>query len=155
MIKEYIKGSILDAPQKYIMHGVNAQNTMGSGVAKVLFNKWPEVKSDYHELCKISYPLLVNGPEDLLGTLQFVEDLEDSKSIINAFTQEYFGYDGQLYLSYSAIKDVFKELNDIGMTEVAIPKIGCGLAGGHWEAVEQIINLCTPNLDVYVYYLED
>ena len=49
MIKEYIKGSILDAPQKYIAHGVNCQNKMGSGVAKVLFTEWRKVKEDYHE----------------------------------------------------------------------------------------------------------
>jgi O-acetyl-ADP-ribose deacetylase (regulator of RNase III) len=35
-----------------IMHGVNCQRTMRSGVAKALFTKWPKVKSNYIKLPK-------------------------------------------------------------------------------------------------------
>lgn len=41
-----------------------------------------------------------------------------------------------------------------GVEEVAIPKIGCGLAGGDWEVVSRIIDEATgDDLDVYVYEL--
>jgi O-acetyl-ADP-ribose deacetylase (regulator of RNase III) len=30
-----------------IMHGVNCQRTMQSGIAKALYTKWPEVKEEY------------------------------------------------------------------------------------------------------------
>jgi O-acetyl-ADP-ribose deacetylase (regulator of RNase III) len=40
--------------------------------------------------------------------------------------------------------------------EIAIPKIGAGLAGGNWEIISRIIDDATgDDLDVYVYYLED
>lgn len=45
---------------------------------------------------------------------------------------------------------------DLGylFNELAIPKIGCGLAGGNWNIVEKIINEVTGDkLDVYVYYI--
>ena len=154
MIVEYVKGSILDAPQHYIAHGVNCMNKMGSGVARVLFEEYPEVKTDYHEFVSRSEQMWINGQEDLLGTIQPVTS--NDKIIFNCFTQNNYGYDGNLYLDYRALAECFKHLNDYGeVTELAIPKIGCGLAGGHWEAVEQIINLVTPDVNIYVYELEN
>lgn len=154
MIKEYIKGSILDAPQKYIAHGVNAQNVMGSGVAKVLFDKYPSVKEDYHFYHK-EYEEHIDSNEELLG-IYSVSDQSDGKSILNCYTQEFYGYDERKYVSYDAIFNCFKSMVDLGVKEIAIPKIGCGLAGGNWEIVSRIIDDATgDNLDVYVYYLED
>ncbi len=152
MIKEYIKGSILDAPQNYIGHGVNAQNVMGSGVAKVLFDKYPTVKSAYHE--QTDYALTMT--EYLLGDYHLVEQL-DGKVIVNMYTQEYYGRDKtRKYVSYDAIYDSFSSLYASGIKEIAIPKIGCGLANGNWDIVKQIIDDATgDDLDVYVYYLED
>lgn len=37
---------------------------------------------------------------------------------------------------------------------VCMPRIGCGLAGGDWAAVEAIINEELKDVDVYVYDLE-
>jgi O-acetyl-ADP-ribose deacetylase (regulator of RNase III) len=39
---------------------------------------------------------------------------------------------------------------------VAIPKIGCGLAGGDWNIVEQLINdTVGDDLEIWVYELEE
>lgn len=153
-IVKYIKGSILDAPQKYIAHGVNCQNVMGSGVAKVLFKEYPIIKRDYHDYCKNV------EPNELLGKVDIVE-LEDQvhEKVFNCFTQEFYGYDGKKYVNYEAIYNCFnyiaKFLNTSFYPEIAIPKIGCGLAGGNWEIVSRIIDDATgDDLDVYVYYLE-
>ena len=47
----------------------------------------------------------------------------------------------------------YKLHDDYEYNRVAIPKIGAGLAGGDWEAIEAIINLATPYLQIYVYEL--
>lgn len=61
-----ISGDLLQAKEAAICHQVNCQNVMGSGVAKAIFTKWPEVKTEYHRFC--------NGrrPRDLLGKIQVV-----------------------------------------------------------------------------------
>jgi O-acetyl-ADP-ribose deacetylase (regulator of RNase III) len=154
MIKEYIKGSILDAPQKYIAHGVNCQNVMGSGVAKVLFEKYPDVKTVYHTFCREGIRMGLSNEENLGDYCVATVDVD--KYVINAFTQEFYGRRTVKYVSYDAIFDIFKNLADSNVKEVAIPKIGCGLAGGNWEIVSRIIDDATgDDLDVYVYYLED
>jgi len=152
MIKEYIKGSILDAKQKYIAHGVNCQNKMDSEVAKVLFKKYPDTKKHYH-LSHEEFPK--DDASFFLGSIDYGHDSE-KVTILNCWTQINYGYDGKKYVSYDAIYDVFKQLCDMRIKEVAIPKIGCGLAGGNWNIVKQIIDDATgDDLDVYVYYLED
>lgn len=156
MIVREIKGNLLDTDLNFIAHGVNCQNKMGSGVAKAIFTKYPNVKMDYHSFYERSIHLAINGQEDFLGTVQPV-DVDGGKIVFNCFTQENYGYDGKLYVSYQAIEDCFRALTNQCdyVNAIAIPKIGCGLAGGDWEKVRDIINMVTGDkLDVYVYYLE-
>lgn len=119
---------------------------MGSGVAKALYTRFPEVKNNYHIFCK------EKPPAWLLGQIQPVQIKE--LTVVNCFTQLNFGYDGAKYVSYEAIGSVFLQLNEkFKGGKLAIPKIGAGLAGGDWEAISVIINLATPDLQVYVYEL--
>jgi len=155
MIIKETRGSILDTPHPFIAHGVNCQNAMGSGVAKVLFQKYPQVKKEYHDYCNKVYHLIIESTAELLGTVQFV-DCED-KTILNCFTQDFYGYDGKQYVSYEAIKNCFEALRSSELVQgktIAIPRIGCGLAGGDWETVKKIINEASgDHYSVEVYYL--
>ncbi len=143
----YIKGDIRSTNLP-IAHGVNCQNKMGSGVAKALFDVWPEVKECYHMMFEEISP---NNP-DLLGITQKI--LCEHQVVYNLFTQLNYGYDGKKYVNYGAIAIAFKDLVDQGIKEIAIPKIGCGLAGGDWAFVEQLINdTVGDKMTVHVYYL--
>lgn len=120
---------------------------MGSGIAKVLFTKYPEIKKEYHKLFT-----KVSNSKELLGTVQKITT--NDKIIFNCFTQYKFGYDGKVYVDYDAIGKCFHKLVEMGVNEIAIPKIGCGLAGGNWETVRELINNITGDkLSVTVYYL--
>lgn len=142
MITRYIKGDIRETELKHIIHGVNCQNTMASGVAKGLFEKWPSVKEQYHAYMT---PLIEKGrlPSDFLGTCMPPVEVEPGKFVHNLFTQEDYGYDGVTrFVNYNAvvtsIKFAFSVYYDDG--PIAMPKIGCGLAGGNWTFMEQLIN---------------
>ena len=151
MIVKEIKGDLLDTHIKNIAQGVNCQGAMGSGVAKAIMTKYPDVRESYINFHKHILPTLINGTEDLLGVVQPVQ-VEDGKTVYNLFTQDDYGYDGKLYLDIQALYDCFTNLIKMGVKEIAIPRIGCGLAGGDWESVKTIINVATQdNLDVYVY----
>lgn len=120
-----------------IAHGVNCQNAMGSGVARALYTKWPIVKAKYHD-CIAGFVAL-GDPEDMLGDAHFVE-VEPGLVVANCFTQEYYGRDGKRYASVQAIREalewVAKHALDIGVNEIHIPRIGCGLGGLYWEDVK-------------------
>lgn len=146
---KYIQGDITTTDLT-IAHGVNCQNKMGSGVAKALYTKWPQVKEQYHIRCdnwSSDYP-------PLLGSVQQVS-IGARNPVYNLFTQQYYGYDGRRYLNYGAIASGFLHLvNNVGLKEIAIPKIGCGLAGGDWNIVSSLIeDIAKDKMIVTVYSL--
>jgi len=153
MIVREIRGNLLNTDLNYIAHGVNCQNVMGSGVARAIYLKYSTVKSSYHSHCTLLS--CSQKPKELLGSVQKVA-INNGKIVFNCFTQEYYGSDGKKYVDYQAIKKCFDFLTNQcnNVNAIAIPKIGCGLAGGDWEIVKEIINQSTQDkLDVYVYYI--
>ncbi len=163
MIKE-IKGNILDTHCKLIAHGVNCQGVMGSGVAKALYEKYPIVKKEYLYFVNFKHKNL--NPDELLGKVSFV-DVTIEKTVVNCFTQQNFGTDGQIYLNFDALTtclaDVLCHAGENNIKEIAIPRIGCGLAGGDWKKVKKAIEDLQNDLEgfegveditINVYYLE-
>jgi O-acetyl-ADP-ribose deacetylase (regulator of RNase III) len=146
MITRYIQGDITETELTHIAQGVNCQNTMGSGVAKALYTKWPEVKVEYHGFCGTTPPQMLLGQTHRVVTV-------DWKVIWNCFTQLEYGYDGKKYVNYAAVSKVMTHLsNTIIGSQLAIPKIGCGLAGGNWTFMEQLINdTVTDKIEIWVY----
>lgn len=155
MIEE-IQGDLLDTDCLIIAHGVNCQGVMGAGVAKAIATKWPKVKE-----CYMDYFLEFNAGldgENFLGQIENTQTRPGDKVVVNCFTQQYYGPGDKLYLSYDALLKCMKHLKSLcayyGVNEVAMPKIGCGLAGGDWNIVKAILESVFPqNFTVKVYVL--
>lgn len=141
---------MIHADEKYIMQGCNAQGKMGSGVAKAIRDRWPEVYKPYKEYCHNNRK---NQGFKILGTILpvYCED----KVILNAITQQYYGYNGARWINYEAIYNVFDELNyrlDPG-TAIALPRIGASLGGGNWKIISTIIEEVLEEIHPVVYDL--
>lgn len=132
MAIKIIDGDLFSASARYICHQVNCQGRMGSGIAKVIREKFPEAFQKYKEECKKSA---------CLGHVQYV--LSNGKIIINMFAQDRYGYDGARYTDYDAFMNCLSEIKSAvpnGAT-IAMPyKIGCGLGGGDWNIVYGLID---------------
>lgn len=146
-----VRGDILCAKEAAICHQVNCQNMMGSGVAKAIYTKWPEVKSEYHRFCE------GKRPRDLLGKVQIVQ-LHNFPAgnhvVINIFGQLNCGHDNICYTRYDALVLAFDKLNQLAAycKTLAFPYgFGCGLAGGDWMLVERLMLEHLTNVDVTVY----
>ena len=136
MIK-HIKCDIFESGADVILHQVNCQGVMGSGVAKQVREKYPNVFASYKRIC--------DGFADkskLLGIVQCVRT-DDEKFIANLFAQENFGYDGECYTDYTALKKCLKEVHDYHMFDnqvIAVPYLmGCHRGGGDWNIVYKMI----------------
>ena len=133
-----------------VCHQVNCRNAMGAGIAKVIADKWPVVKAQYHQLCEKQ-----KDPKKLLGTIQPVKISNGNgmpKYVVNIFGQDAYGRDG-IYTDYAALTRAFKELNKqfAGKT-VAFPYgFGCGLAGGDWQDVEKMMVHLLTSCHVQIY----
>lgn len=154
-----VVGDITKTDCRIIAHGVNTQNVMGSGVALALFKKWPRVKAWYHDFFEEFDPG-ENG-EKFLGKIdEVLVNRQTGQVVVNCFTQQYFGGGDQRYLSYDALVSCMSKLymncEWHKVNEVAIPKIGCGLAGGSWPIVKAILeDAFPPDFIVKVYVLDE
>ena len=130
---------------------MNCQNVMGAGVAKALYTKFPEVKNRYHR-----YFDRLGDSIDFLGDVSTCY-ITDNKMVYNLHTQLNYGNDNKRYVNYAAIVRCFQQLKgNIPNQTLAIPKIGCGLAGGDWKFVEQLINdTVGDELEIWVYTLPE
>lgn len=133
-----VNGDLLDAEENLILHSVNCQGKMNSGVAKAIRGKWGRVYDKYMELCGTC------TPNYLLGQVQSVL-VDDSKGqhVINMFTQEFYGYDGNRYTSYDALYECLEQVANVARKRnlsVALPyKLSSDRGGASWAVVYAMI----------------
>lgn len=135
-----------------IVHGCNCFCTMGAGIAPKMAQTfgcdkfWKENKK-------------YSGNIDKLGTLDFEKRLvidgvaypvvpvaypvlpgqtDYNLHVVNAYTQ--YNYGGNKPLDYEALTLCLRKMNFIFKGKhIGLPQIGCGLAGGDWNIVKNII----------------
>lgn len=156
----YIKGDLLDSTCNYICHQVNCQGVMGSGIANQIRNKWPEVYTEYLEVCKKVLPSKLLSDVQCIQIAEWYEDGElvpNGQWVVNMFAQENYGYDKSRYTSYDAFWNCLNLLKSRlrKNSTVAFPKnIGCGLGGANWDIIEKMIDTVLKDYSVYIYEYE-
>lgn len=150
MITTVIQGDLIKAFKDdktiyAIVHGCNCFNTMGAGIALPIKQNFPAA---YAADLKTE-----RGDKNKLGDYTFAQT--EYGTVINAYTQyDFISFPGIINCDYDATKKVFEKLNiDFKGKKIGIPKIGCGLAGGDWEIVSEIINKATPDVDIVCFVL--
>jgi O-acetyl-ADP-ribose deacetylase (regulator of RNase III) len=140
-MNEPIHGNLIDLAFKgrfeVIIHGCNCYHTMGAGIAREMWERIPGV-------LKADKETKYADPEKL-GTYSKHVVVLPAKSIhtrgftvVNAYTQHHFT---GIAVDYNAIEEVFGRIKeDFHGKRIGYPLIGCGLAGGEWEIVSEIIN---------------
>ncbi|MGE6627912.1 macro domain-containing protein [Bacillus pumilus] len=148
-----VERNILDTTKNIICHQVNCKGVMGAGLAKQIKSKYPNVYEEYKRLCENQ-----NTKNKLLGATQFV-DVSGNKAIANLFAQYSYGVKTR-QTDYEAMELCLKSLYNVVNTDyskykdcsIAIPYgIGCGLAGGDWTIVKQMIDDILGDCDVTIY----
>lgn len=144
---QYIHGDLFNTKREIIAHGCNTKGGFGSGVAGQIARLYPLARTAYFEKFK------KEGWS--LGEIQVVPI--NGKIIVNLATQNKYGRSG-IYVDYDACKQAFNNLfryAEMHWLNIAMPKIGSGLAGGEWCEVElQLLKaLESHEVEVDVYYL--
>lgn len=123
-----------------ILHQVNCQGVMGSGIAKEIRKRMSESGFNDYRNFVLTYK------EKALGSVVFAlrtDSINKKQWFVHCIAQQFYGRDGKCYTDYEALQKCFittyKFAKQHNLT-VAIPyKIGCGLAGGDWNIVYQMI----------------
>ena len=131
-----INGDLLKSDAKVIAHQSNCFHVMGGGIAKQLKDKYPEVyQADL---------LTERGDSGKLGTFS-VAEISDDLTVFNMYSQYVYGR-GTTHTNMYFVEECFYQLAkhlklhpELGDT-ISIPyKYGCGLAGGDWGVVLNIL----------------
>lgn len=139
--------NIFECSAQAIIHQANCQNTMGSGIARFIRERYPET---YEVDCKT-----VAGDIGKLGTFSWVK-AHDGKYIYNCYSQFRYGRDTR-YTDYEAIYTGLSSIEEHakmqGLTSLSLPYgMGCVQAGGSWHVVRAIIEdiFDQNNIDLYI-----
>lgn len=142
-----VNGDIFESGAQMIVHQVNCQGVMGSGVAKQVKEKYPAVFAQYKRACDNAK----KSSEFLGGVLPV--NVSPNQQIINLFAQDKYGYDGKTYTDYDALQRCLDTLKILAVGKsVAIPyKMSCDRGGGDWEKVSKMIAETLSERDVTFY----
>ena len=143
-----INGNLLDTDAELILHQVNCQGKMNSGVAKAIREKWPIVYEEYHKLFYKDFFVV------RLGIFQPVS-VNDTQKVINMFSQDDYGYDGKMYTSYDAVNECFGKINkymsENGFKRIALPYNMCCCRGGaNWDVIMALLKANFEKSDVSI-----
>lgn len=137
-----------------VAHGCNCFCVMGAGIAPIMArafgcDEFPMEHDDYR------------GDINKLGTIDYQLAYNNGNPItaVNAYTQFSYGTnhkDGVTKpVDYQAIALCMRKMNHIftGL-HIGLPLIGCGLAGGDWSIVSQIMRTELKDCDVTIVHFK-
>ena len=149
-----VKGDLIELAKQgefdVITHGCNCFCNMGAGIA-------PQMAKAFG--CD-TFDLEESGLGDMkkLGNIDFDWVYNYDLWVVNSYTQYRYGRnhkDGvKKPLDYEALILCLRKINkEFEGLKIGLPKIGCGLAGGDWKRVKEIIKteLCDCDVTVVIY----
>ena len=135
MIQE-IDADLLEYPLQGIIHQSNCFHTFGSGIAKLIREKYPEAfDADLKSGTK--------GDSHRLGSYSVAHVLKEDKYIFNLYGQYNYGALAR-FTSYDSIDRGLRKIEiyarDNNLSTLGLPKnMGCVRGGGSWRIVRAII----------------
>lgn len=165
----YLKGDatvpVITKGVRILPHICNDLGGWGSGYVVALSKRWLEPEKNYREWFKSGYLKL--GEAQFISVKLSAEELDfpfqvnPRSPIIVANMIAQHGYrskNNPIPLQYDALSQTLELVDNFinklksDLVTIHIPRIGCGLAGGKWELVEELLQQKLNN-DIYVYDL--
>ena len=125
----FTKESIFSSPCKTLVNPVNTVGVMGKGLALAFKQKYPEMFFEYRSRCKAGQLQpgsfwLWKGPE---------------RWVLNLATKQDWRRPSKLSYIENSLDLFCFSYEDIGVDDIAFPKVGCGFGGLEWKTVKPIM----------------
>lgn len=148
-----ITGDATSPTAGVIVHVCNDLGRWGRGFVLAISGRWPQPEAVYKSAFR-------KRPHPSLGTTQFVRVREgpDPLWVVNMIAQHKIGR-GARRIQYDHLTTClvavrkWMQTQSPPLTEVHMPRIGCGLGGGEWSVIEAIVRatLVNHSINVIVY----
>ena len=144
----YIKGNLLESEAEALVNTVNTVGVMGKGIALQFREQYPENYRVYKNACA--------NNELRVGKMLVVDDsslTSGKKTIINFPTKIHWRRPSEYSYIEEGLKALRSEIEERGISSIAIPPLGSHNGGLDWRRVKQMIEdaLCDIACDVYLY----
>lgn len=140
----YLSGDIFKSNAQVITNTVNCVGVMGKGLALAFKKKYPEMFEDYQRKC--------DEGEVIPGRPYLWED--DRTQVLNFPTKRHWRQDSLLSDIEEGLHYLAENYDEMGISSIAMPPLGCGLGGLNWNEVKLLIEKYLgpiEDLNVYVY----
>lgn len=150
-----VQGDLMESDCNVVIHQANCQGRMASGIAKQITHLYPIVADTDRQ-----YYIPVGDRKRMGHTSHvWVDGPHGRLLVINLYGQFYYGKG--LQTEYDAFKrglhSILKRMEKLGRGyKIGMPfNIGCGLAGGDWSIIFEIIKEAAAlyERDLYLYKL--
>jgi O-acetyl-ADP-ribose deacetylase (regulator of RNase III) len=142
-------GDILESPAEALVNTVNCVGVMGRGIALQFKNRYPENYKEYALACKLN---------DVRPGRMFITNtnqLQGPRYIVNFPTKRHWRGKSRLEDIDAGLADLVRVVEDLKITSIAVPPLGCGLGGLPWQLVKARILEAFQGLEhVQVYLFE-
>jgi O-acetyl-ADP-ribose deacetylase (regulator of RNase III) len=115
------QGDLFASGLPALAHGCNCHGMMSAGIAAGFRQRWPDMYAAYRLLCS-------RGQLRPGYTMRW-DNLPDGPVIWNLMTQHRPGRDASVPAIWMALDNMVAEAQEIGITEIGLPWIGCGIGG--------------------------
>lgn len=144
--------------EKIIAHVCNDVGGWGRGFVLAVSRRWPQPETMYRRWSRGDIDELHGEMLFGLGMVQFAP-VAKQLTVANMVAQHDVkpADDGTPPIRYEALRECLRHVAKSAKecrASVHMPRIGCGLAGGEWRAIEQIINDELNDVEVFVYDLD-
>ena len=123
------RGNILVSSAQTLVVPVNTEGVMGKGLAEQFKRGFPEVYPAYKRACRDRY---------FARHRNFLYPVKD-KIILCMPTKTLWRYPSKIEWIETAVKDIALNYEKYGITELAIPPVGCGEGNLPWESVKPLL----------------
>lgn len=117
-------------------HGVNTQGVMGSGIAKIIRELYPDVFPPYRQACQ-------DGR--LTGGSMLPVSIENGPVILNLASQELMGANATYDFVRASVNNAFRYAYSTKLSGFALPRIASDIGGLEWSKVSAIIEEIAEN----------
>ncbi len=119
-----------------LVHCISSDCKMGAGIALEFNNRFPDMKS---------YCLSLNP---MIGDALFYHNKE--KKVFNLVTKKFFHHKPTYYDLEHSLISMKRQLKTLNISQLAMPRIGCGLDRLNWGKVQGIIKSTFVDTDIEI-----
>lgn len=143
-----LRRDLLASRAEVLVNTVNTVGVMGAGIAKQFRDRYPAMFEEYRKRCASGQVQV--GRMDT----HIVRDHAGIRLVMNFPTKQHWKNPSELEWVEMGLRDLTSMVRLMHIKSVAIPPLGCGLGGLHWEDVRPLIEhafATLPDVQVELY----